>query len=219
MFSPRKQEMFNKLPPAPKTMLQHSADLCAQAGIALSEEDFYLLHRIVTDYLTKSPEAKKWVVAEILKATVTPATYTKQYYLEGHVGDEEKQLDYRELTEFKGWIYKGRSGPYTAIDIYDKVDLEACEMCGGLFPRNHCVVTATTMNGGKEHLENMCNHCRLMYDSPKVRDTASHKTCETCVMTSCRYHPSLRALVAPERPSAQQVAPDRNNLTSRYSSI
>lgn len=211
MFPQRRLEVTNKLPPAPQTMLEHSLSKCREAGFAVDSEDFKFIHRAVIDYLANTGEGKR-VMLKILKASIAEAAYTKQYYQEGHRGDEEKQLDYRGLVEYKGWIYRGRAVPHDAVDVWDKPDLESCDMCGGLFPRTHCVNTVKTFNNGKEYLENICNHCRLMFDDPKVRDTASRKTCETCVLVNCRYHPNKSAAAA-SVPS--NTTPSHNPLTAK----
>ena len=169
-------------------MLQYVWQKASEAGISIDIDDFSFLIRAATDYLSATGEGKR-VMLKIMRASTEEGSYQKQYYQAGHLGDEEKQLDYRGLVEYRGWIYRGKAVPHDAVDVWDKPDLEACEMCGGLFPKTHCVITVKTYNNGKEHLENICNHCRLMYEELRIKETASHKTCETCEMTSCRYNP------------------------------
>ena len=212
MSNPRRQGVESKLPPAPQTLLQHTWDLCLEAGIAINKDDFVFLHRAMVDYLTNRGEAKK-VMLKILKATVTEGDYTKQYYQAGHVGDEEKQLDYRGIVEFGGWIYRGKVAGHDAIDVWDKPDLEACEMCGGLFPKTYCLQTTKTWSNGREHLENMCNHCRVAHEELNIRDTASNKVCETCVIKTCQYHPAKQQITS-SRPDISKPLQSRTIFDS-----
>jgi hypothetical protein len=208
--------MERNLPPAPQTLLQYAWDKAIQAGINIKQDDFILLHRIVIDYFNNVGEGKR-VMLKMLKASISEADYTRQYYQAGHVGDEEKQLDYRGIVEYKGWIYKGRAVPHNAVEFWEKPDLEACESCGGLFPKIHCVVTVKRYSNGKEHLENMCNSCRLKFDDPKIRDTASNKTCESCSITTCRYWPKRNNLVAV--PTQRQIEHKPQTLQQRYGAV
>ena len=188
MYNSRRQEVAVKLPPAPQTMLQYVWQKCLEAGVAIDVDDFSFVIRAAVDYLNATGEGKR-VMLKLLRSTTKEGSYQKQYYQSGHLGDEEKQLDYRGLVEYSGWIYMGKAVPHDAVDIWDKPDLEACEMCGGLFPKTHCLITVKTFSNGREHLENMCNHCRLMVEDMRVKETASHKTCESCEMIACRYNP------------------------------
>lgn len=188
MYNPRRQEVAKSLPPAPQTMLQYVWQKSMEAGIAIDTEDFTLLIRSVVDYLDTTAEGKR-VMLKLLKASTKDGSYQKQYYKAGHLGDEEKQFEYKHLTEYRGWIYKEYSAPFDAVEVWDKPDLEACEMCCGLFPKGHCLITVRTHSNGKENLENMCNRCRMLYDDPKIKESASSKTCESCEMRSCQFNP------------------------------
>lgn len=234
MYNPRRQEAAAKLPPAPQTMLHYAWERCLEAGIAIPQEDFTHVIRSVVDYLNTTGEGKR-VMLQLLKATQSEATYLNQYYQTGHLGEEEKRLDYKGLIEFKGWIYRGRAVPHNAVEIWDKPDLEACEMCCGLFPKSHCLITVKTTSNGKEHLENMCNHCRLMYDDNRIKETASSKTCGSCKITNCRYHPAKQQALRAEKaatvipaaapgliPTAQApvaVKPPSDAGAARYSTL
>lgn len=210
MSTYKRQELEKRLPQAAKSMLVHILGHCAEASVPVSHEDLIFIGRSVVDYLTTTADGKR-AMLKLLNPTVTEASYTKQYYKAGHVGDESQQLDYKKLYEFRGWIYDGKARPHGDVAVWDKPDLENCEMCQGLFPRVHCVQIVKTTSNGKEHLENICNHCRLVYDDPsgRIRDTASSKTCETCAIKTCRYHPSLLRQHQQIQSAAESVFPLR----------
>jgi hypothetical protein len=153
--------------------------------------------RAIVDYITKTKEGKR-AVLKILGATVKDCSYTKQYYIRGHLGDTTKRLDYSSLTEYRGWLYLDKSAPADAVEVYDKPNLAGCDMCGGLFPAGYCSVGVKKIHNGREYTETACNHCRSNSDDIRVRGTSSHKTCQTCEYRTCRFHPDIqKALQAP----------------------
>lgn len=198
------QKVAETLPPAPQTLLAHSWQKCLEAGINIPQEEFVFIHRAMIDYLNTTGEGKK-VMLRILKADITEACYTKQYYQSGQVGDPEKALDYRGLIEYKGWVYRGKAVPYSAVDIHDAMEKVHCDHCSGLFPKSYCNQTVRIVLGGKEYMENVCNHCRLFSEDPKVRETASSKTCGHCKVYTCSYNPERDYMTKREFPKEKPL--------------
>lgn len=206
MHSPnlKQEEILSKLPVAPQSMLRvlweqfHSSGALHQ----LPPQDLAFLcqfvGRVVTSYL-KTQEGKRWLLSkEVLNLTQAPATYMKQYYIAGKVGLPEHQLEYSDLRQISGWLYNEKSGPETAVEIFDRPDLVECEQCGGRSPKGACVKVAKIHLAGKEMLQSMCNHCRVSFDDPRVRDTASQRTCQDCEYVTCAYNPKKKAQAVSE---------------------
>lgn len=125
---------------------------------------------------------------KILDSTLKEGTYKEQYFTKNGFGEKDKPLDYRGIVEYKGFIYNGKGVPHTAVFVQKGVDTEACESCGGLFPKTYC--TKTVRDPRTDGLETLCNNCRLYSDNPTIRDTSSSSTCGNCEMNGCNYHPS-----------------------------
>lgn len=169
-------------------MLEHVWRRSQEAGISVKQDEFVFLCRAMTEYLAMAPQAKQ-VMLKLLSSTVVEGSYTKQYYPEGYFGSEEKRLDYRKLVEYRGYIYGGKAVPWSAIEVQASPDLEACEGCGGSFPKTYCAQVVRVVSGTKEHLKTLCNRCRLHSDDTRVRDSASQKTCGSCKIETCQFHP------------------------------
>ncbi len=227
---PKQEEILSKLPIPPQSMLRalwdqfHSSGALHVLPPVLGPGDVAFLCQFVARVATahlKTAEGKRWLLSkEVLNLTQTPATYMKQYYIANKVGDPEHQLEYTDLHQISGWLYQDKSGPETAIEIFDRPDLTECEHCGGRSPKGACVKVAQTYVAGKETLESLCNHCRLFSDTPKVRDTAQKRTCEDCEYTSCAYNPKRKAQAMSEESakradwfSSMNKAPGPQRLT------
>lgn len=183
-------EMEKTLPSASQYLCQHIQQGLARAGVSANQNDVILIARLVSDYFVNS-EHGKHTALRLLNAEVTDASYTKTYYPEGYYGNDAKAISFKDLKEYRGWIYKNKIGvPFNKVDISDRAPLQACEACGGMFPPDFCTATVKTYNNGKEYLETRCNHCRAHSDEARVRETAAINTCHKCVKTGCQYHPN-----------------------------
>lgn len=186
----RRQEIESKLPRASEPCMRHVSDLCIRAGITGVTADSYMfIHRAVIDYLLNTAEGKMTAL-KLLNAELEKATYENQYYPEGYYGVEEKRLDHTQLAEFKGWIYRGTSGPHSKIEVRETPDLVECESCHSRYPNKDCAIDVRVHSGGRERLQKLCNYCRMNSDDGRVRGDSSTKTCLECSFTSCAYHPT-----------------------------
>jgi len=189
-MNPNRTELEKTLPSASQYLCQHLQQGLRRAGMNPSDADIILISRLVSDYFVNS-EHGKHTALKLLNAEITDASYTKTYYPEGYYGNDAKAISYKDLKEYRGWIYKGKQGvPYNKVDIADRSPLKACEACGGMFPDGYCAQVIKTYNNGKEYMETRCNHCRAHSDEPRVRDTATITVCNKCVKTGCQYHPN-----------------------------
>jgi hypothetical protein len=202
-------------------MVNEVSRLAASCGITISVNDLTFLNQLMFGYLSKRQDGQR-ALFKLLKLAgikTQPATYMKTYYKEGYFGMDEHKINHGELEEIRAWLYQGeRVLPYDAIEVNDRPDQTTCEDCLALVPAKYCADMAKEFSNGKETLLTLCNHCRLYRADPKIRDTASQKTCDNCQIKGCAYHPSknqaLRDAVEEKRlEQARSLGVPLNNFT------
>lgn len=211
-MNPR-QDWAKALPPPHPAMVTEVSRLAASCGIQISATDLSFLNQLIFGYLSNRPDGKR-TLFKLLRLSgikTQSGSYMKTYYKEGYYGMEEHKINHGELEEIRAWLYQGeRVLPYDAIEISERPDQATCEDCAALIPIKYCASTVKEYNNGKEHLVTLCNHCRLFRADPKIRDTASQKTCDNCLVKSCAYHPiknqAVREAVEEKRLEAAKAA-------------
>jgi hypothetical protein len=181
-------ELDRTLPPAPQSLLNFVFTKLVESSVSIPNDDLMFIGRIVTEYLANTGEGKK-AILKILDAEVNSVSYLKQYYPAGCLGDADKKLDYRGLVEYRGYVYRGKAISYGAIEVENNPDLEICDGCGGRYPKIYCAQTHRSIINGKEHLENLCNHCRRNHQDIKIKETSNFQTCNECKYMRCSFHP------------------------------
>jgi hypothetical protein len=169
----------------------------------VNRDDVLFIGRVVSDYFTNTTNGKHTALM-LLKATKAPVSALKSYYPKGHFGNENKRINPKDLTEYRGYIYRGQHAvAFDSIEIDEREDSNICDACGGKFPVYYCMQKVQVLKTGSIRDELWCNHCRSSSESPKIRDTASPNTCMNCEKRACDFHPknpsNVKLLPAPQR--------------------
>jgi hypothetical protein len=151
---------------------------------------------VVSDYI-KNTEDGKTTVFKLLQTQLKPGSPENTYYQTGRVGEESAKIPYSELLEYRGWIYrKAVAVPSSSVTVINSSDNLPCDDCGIMAPKQYCIQQAMTHSpGGRQYIQNLCNHCRTYNSDVKVRDQASRKICDACPKTSCDHYPHKNQLL------------------------
>lgn len=199
MATQQQMEMERRLPDASPNLCRFVWDHLHRAGISIDPQTIRFIGKIISEYV-KNTEDGKNTVFKLLGTEFSPGSPTQTYYQAGRVGDETAKIQYTDLMEYHGWVYKKViTVAHSAVAVIDRSDKVGCEDCGILGPRDYCIQRVLTRTpGGRENLEDVCNHCRTFNTDPRVRDTACKSNCENCPVTGCEHYPKKQlALLGP----------------------
>jgi hypothetical protein len=179
-------------------MLKEIWPLLQESEVAISPEDLTFINQLIFGYLTGTEYGKVLLAVMLSEAGIRTkaASYMKTYFKDGFLGMEEGKLNIPFLKEIHCWLYgnpdmpdKCYVVPFEKVETVDLPDSVGCDDCSARTPIQYCNQTVKEWSNGKEMLLNLCNRCRLHKVDPKIRDTASTRTCMECPMKSCQYHP------------------------------
>lgn len=212
-------------------MVEEVRKLLLQCGISSRPDEIALISQLIFGYLSKRSDGHR-ILYKLLKMggfKASQASYLKTYYKEGYYGMDDHKLPFDKLELLQLWFYNGQNVvPFDMVEVKEQPDHVACDDCGILSPIKYCSQPVVEIYGGKERLLNLCNHCRMYKEDPKIRDTAKRANCEDCKLQSCLYwkefhkpkelfdeSPKAPSSLPSPRPQGSFVSPMASQLDQR----